>query len=336
MSLVSLSLFVHSAPRAGDGTVSAPCEDERMILVPDETRAMIAVLDGCGGTGARKYPLAQNWTGARIASTLVSRELYRWFSSFPEEAFSSASAEALAEDLAARLKESLISAREILEGSSAPAFISSRMSKSLPTTLAVMTAETLPDERIRLRSFWAGNSRNYILSPSGLLQFSWDDLVGNYDPFEDLNKDGILSNSVNASSPFVIHAAEKLLCGPCMIFSASDGVFSYFDSPIRLEWILLDSLSRAASPADWEASLQEEIGAVSADDHTLQLAVLGFESFSALQEAYRPRRAQMEREYLNDLDAVSENGDAEQLRTLWERYKPSYLSAILEEVSDHG
>ena len=123
--------------------------------------------------------------------------------------------------------------------------------------LAALTAEMRPNARVRLRSFWAGNSRNFVLLPQGLRQLSRDDLVGGYDPWEDLSRDGVLSNSVNASVPFVIHAAETAVTLPCLILAATDGVFSYFDSPIRLEWLLLSTLREAESPLAWEKALRE-------------------------------------------------------------------------------
>lgn len=336
MAFVTLSLYVHSAPYAEGQAPTADCEDERVILVPDGERALIGVLDGCGGTGARRYPAAGNWTGARIASHVAGRSLFRWFDGLSEERFHNSTAAELAKDLQEQQEKAIREADELLGGSAAPKFVSTRLNKSLPTTLAAVAAEQLPQGYLRLCSFWAGNSRNYVLLPEGLRQLSADDVVGNYDPFEDLAKDGILSNAVNASVPFSIHAAELLVKEPCLIFAASDGVFSYFDSPIRLEWLLLETLRAAKTPADWEQSLRTEIGAVSADDHTLQLAALGFESFPELKNVFLPRLEELERDYILPLQLAVEKEDREQLLALWQKYKKKFLAVRREEEAEHG
>ena len=336
MAFVTLSLYVHSAPCAENHAPEADCEDERVILVPDEERVLIGVLDGCGGTGARRYPEADNWTGARIASHVAGRSLYQWFAELPKERFHNSTAPELAEDLEARLNAAIRDANALFGDLAAPRFVSSRLSKSLPTTLAAVTAEKLSDGFVRLCSFWAGNSRNYVFLPAGLRQLSADDVVGNYDPFEDLARDGILSNSVNASVPFEIHFAEMLVKSPCLILSASDGVFSYFDSPIRLEWLLLDTLRRAETPVEWERLLRGEIGAVSADDHTLQMAVLGFESFPELKEAFLPRLKELERDYILPLQLAAEKEDREQPLLLWQKYQKTFLAVRREKEAEHG
>lgn len=336
MSFVTLSLYVHSAPYAEGQAPGSECEDERVILVPDEERVLIGVMDGCGGTGARRYSEADNWTGARIASHVAGRSLFRWFAGLSQERFHNSTAPELAEELETQLRTAIHDANALLEQDVAPRFISSRLSKALPTTLAAVAAEKLPGGYVRLCSFWAGNSRNYVFLPAGLRQLSADDIVGNYDPFEDLAKDGILSNSVNASAPFEVHFSEMLVKSPCLILSASDGVFSYFDSPIRLEWLLLDTLRRTETPAEWERLLRKEIGAVSADDHTLQLAALGFESFSELKNAFLPRLEDLERDYILQLQQAVEKEDQEQLLLLWNKYQETFLTVRREEEAEHG
>ncbi len=335
MAFVSLTISVHSAPRGERGQDAAPCEDERVLDTREDMRALVAVLDGCGGTGARRYLLAEGWSGARLASHLAGRRLCRWFSELNREEENGQTAEDQALALHDALEEELLAAKDALAGEGTSR-ISSRLSKELPTTLAALTAEAFPNARLRLRSFWAGNSRNYVLLPRGLRQLSRDDLVGGYDPWEDLSRDGVLSNSVNASVPFVIHAAETEVSLPCLIFSATDGVFSYFDSPIRLEWLLLSTLREAESPLAWENALREEFGALAADDHTLQLAALGFESFAELQKAYAGRLELLEREYIPALQEAAEAEDSEQLRALWERYKTDYFEYDIEKDADHG
>ncbi len=331
MKGLSFTLAVHSAPQGEPGAAPSPCEDERVVCRRGKEEILIAVLDGCGGTGGKKYAQAENWTGARLASHLAGRALYRWYSDGVENADSKAGAPARAKTLAAALGEALTSYNGELKASSRiQSFISSKLSKDLPTTLAAMTAAPHPEGGMRIRSYWAGNSRNYVLIPSGgsdagLRQLSRDDIVGGYDPYEDLMKDGILCNSVNASEPFEIHTAQYRSGGPCIILSASDGIFGYLDSPIRLEWILLDTLERASSPLDWERALRESFASYAADDHTLQLAALGFRDFDEVKAAYAPRCRELEEGWIRPLEEANRKEDHEAGRALWESYKAEYL-----------
>ncbi len=328
---LSFTLSVHSAPQGEADAAPSPCEDERVVCRRGAGEILIAVLDGCGGTGGKKYAQAENWTGARLASHLAGRALYRWFSEGAENADPQAGASGRARVLAAALDEALTAYNGDLQASShVRSFISSKLSKDLPTTLAAMTAAPHPAGGVRIRSYWAGNSRNYALIPSGgndagLKQLSRDDIVGGYDPYEDLLKDGILCNSVNASEPFEIHTAQCRSNGPCILFSASDGIFGYLDSPIRLEWILLDTLERASSPLEWERMLRESFASYAADDHTLQLAALGFSDFAGDKAAYAPRRRELEERWIRPLEEANRRGDHEAARALWESYKTEYL-----------
>ncbi len=323
---LSFALSIHAMPTGEAASPENDCEDERVIGIRDDGSVLLGVMDGCGGTGSKRYPKAGNWTGAKIAAHEVGYAVYEWFHSLDPQTLRKASAEDLGEDLRAVLEKHLASVKQEVESDSeSTLMIITGLTRDLPTTLAVMTVEQDQKKLLRVRSYWAGNARNYVFTPEGLFQFSMDDLVRDYDPYEDLTQDGILSNSVNASGPFEIHNNETVLSGPVILFSATDGVFSYFDSPIRMEWILLETLQKAGSPAEWEALLREEIDSYSSDDHAMQMLAIGFDSFPAVKELFTNRTKKLFEEYVERLNTAYEKNDHAEQQRLWLKYKDSYM-----------
>ena len=58
-------------------------EDSYAFFVNDKY-GMIAVFDGCGGIGSRRYALYDDKTGAYIASHTVAQVAKKWFEGFSE------------------------------------------------------------------------------------------------------------------------------------------------------------------------------------------------------------------------------------------------------------
>ena len=317
MHFVSTILSVHGAPKA-------PGEDERCVTFftddNDNSELLISVMDGCGGAGGKKYPQADNWTGARLASHEAGRALVRWFRSSDNEDSVAQQAE--------KMRDAL---KDAFDRLSAPlnkaSIVKHNMGATMPTTLSAVTARLVEPRRILLRYFWAGDSRGYLLKADGLHQITRDDNVGNLDPYEDLMKDCVLSNVVCAGKRFDVNAWETEVTDPCIIFSASDGVFSYFGlSPIELEGMLFRTMMRTNAPAEWETALRGEIGAIAGDDHTLQLAVLGFQTYTAIKEAYSDRWKVWQERFGKKLEKCRMMDDpSDELARLWVDYKDEYL-----------
>ena len=328
---ISFLLSIHSAPQSDEAESILPCEDERVVCATEDA-LLIAVLDGCGGTGGKHYPQAENWTGARLASHLAGHALYDWFSALDIGILKQKEPEITAGMLKKLLAETLIDYNTLLKKStSSPSLIRSSMNKDLPTTLAALLAFPISEKEVFIQSFWAGNSRNYVLIPAGMEQLSLDDVVGSYDPFDDLRMDGILNNTLNASEDFKIRTAVLRRSMPCIILSVSDGIFGYLDSPIRLEWILLDTLQNSKTPFEWETELRQAFGEYSGDDHTLQLAALGFRNFAELKSLYVGRRKTLEKQWIQPLEKGDLQKDPEKAKTLWLSYKKDYLKMEKEQ-----
>ena len=323
MSFITFTLRILEEKRPGSGEDALACQ----TMASDA--AFIACMDGCGGSGGSRYPRFANWTGARIASHLAGKAVSEWFENrtVSGKASTKMSAEYMAEDLAAFLKLRFHQAAGKLDEGDKISF--SRLSKLFPTTLAAMLMEAVGRNRCRIRSFWAGDSRTYYFPITGLQQTSRDNTRGDIDPFDDLIRDGIMNNVICADNPFRVCCSEVLAEDPCMVLTATDGCFSYYVSPICLEWILLDSLQNAENPAAWERDLKKQIGEVSGDDYTLVLAVIGFQNFTALKKAYAPRWIFFQSHYAERLQTVLAQGNVEAHRALWGEYKKGYMPEIL-------
>lgn len=320
MSLVTFTLNIFEEKCFQRG------EDAPLRQTHGDRAAMIACMDGCGGSGGRSYPQFGGWSGARIASRLIGNTLADWFQS--ADIGNRGASHIPPEELADQLQE-LLSARLTEVKASIPtqsSVVASRLSKTMPSTLAAVLVEVEQKNYCRICSFWAGDSRTYFFPVSGLRQTSRDDIHSREDPFDSLINDGILSNVINADSVFRIQSACTYTEEPCMVLVATDGCFSYFPSPMSLEEVLLRTLMEARCPLDWENALRKEIGAVAGDDYTLQLAVVGFSNFRALQTAYTPRWEYFEHEYAAPMRQALANHDPDQHRALWMAYKTTYMS----------
>ena len=283
---------------------------EDAVLYALAPRAALACsLDGCGGSGAKQYKKFQNKSGAYMASRVVFGAVKDWFlDNCGVLRFD-------AEDLRQRTLRYLdICSRQGAEVSR----IKSNLTKEFPTTAAIEIC-TAGEEGVDILSLWAGDSRCYLLTPEGLMQLSDDDLDG-YDAMENLMEDGVLTNVISASKPFVIHSRQITVKPPCVAFTATDGCFGYYTTPMEFEFLLLDTLEEASGPVDWENRIVARLNGISGDDFTLSGLVLGFGAFEAMQQAFAVRHEALYRNYIQGLSELT----VDEKIALWHRYSPSY------------
>lgn len=319
LELITFTLICAEEHQPGKG------EDALNYRTGESNAAIIACMDGCGGSGGCRYPQFENQSGARIASRLVEKTVIDWFDTriLPEEGGIHASAQDQAEDLARWIKQREQEAAAQLDPDQQT--LISSLARIFPTTLAAMTVEVIEKNNCRIRSFWAGDSRTYFFPVSGLQQTSRDNTRGNLDPFDDLIRDGIMDNVICADRPFHICWSELYAQEPCMILTATDGCFSYFVSPMYLECILLETLESAETPREWEKKLREIFASVAGDDFTLVLAVIGFQNFPAIKAAYSPRWETFQLRYAAPLEEILVRKDIKAHRDLWEIYKREFM-----------
>jgi len=264
-----------------------------------ESDLIVASFDGCGGSGAKKYNNYSGKTGAFIASRAVCGAVKDWYEDSKADS---------------EIVDYITRGLQICTNFADPAGrILGSLGKSFPTTAAITKAFAQGD-KLNVTCLWAGDSRCYMLNSMGLHQLSVDDL-DTVDAMSNLTDDGVMTNVINASTPFEIRCKKYLFDKPCILLTATDGCFGYLTSPMAFEYLLTNSLINSSNISEWKKSINESIGEVAGDDYTLCVAVCGYESFNGLKAAFAERNAFVGKEYL---------APEKDPRMLWEYYKKEY------------
>ena len=297
-------------------------EDASVCLADPKSRAaLIACLDGCGGSGAKKYPGADNWTGARIASYSCGRALVEWYerNAIGKLGLQDYPAETVAQSLARAMRENIDMMKS--EVNAAPErMVVSSMIRPFPTTLSCALVSK-QENGLRGLFLWAGDSRGFVLTKDGLTQVTTDDLKDHLDPFDNIEQDGVLSNVISAK-PFTVNARDVLLSEPCLVLTATDGCFSYFRTPMEFEYTILETLAKTNSLSEWKNTLMKRIGAVASDDYTMEVLSVGFDTFDQLKAYFYPTLTRFWESYGK---RISASRSREELRAIWDAYKLFYL-----------
>ncbi len=295
------------------------------IAEPKSKAALIACLDGCGGSGAKVYPEADNWTGARIASFSCGRVLAAWYdrNDLARLGLQDYPKDRVAQSLTEALKQSIEKTKSEVSPGQERMIVSS-MIRPFPTTLSCAVVSEA-DDGLRCLYLWAGDSRGFLFGRQGLIQTTTDDLREHLDPFENIERDGVLSNVVSAK-PFVVNVREAKITEPCLVLTATDGCFSYFRTPMDFEYTLLKTLSESNSPAQWREKLITQIGQVASDDYTMEILSVGFDSFDAIKTYFLPTYRTFCERYQK---RIEESRTRDELRAIWDEYKGYYLRTQL-------
>lgn len=277
----------------------------------NERAGMMGVFDGCGGLGAASYPELSGKTGAYLASRAAAGAVMDWFQQGCEDGRLELG------DIKDRIMDNLNLC--VKTAKTGPSKFRGSMVRLMPTTgsIWIMEAER---NRLRATSISAGDSRNYILCSHGLLQISADDLSGE-DAMSNLYNDAPMTNVISADGQFTLSCrriAVDLRKNPCILMSATDGCFGYLPSPMEFEALLLRTMLSASSPAEWEAFLQKEIGAVAGDDQSLSMAAFGFDTFENMKKSFAARGELLSRLTTAMGDSTSKRWAA------WDVYKSNY------------
>lgn len=301
-------------------------EDNQRVCSCDRV-TVLAVMDGCGGAGARRYPEMRNETGARIAARAVRIAIANWFAAHFDRLQEFGLQNASAERIAQTMKEAIDAhlgyiKKRIVNTNSA---IKSKLSQTLPTTLSMVIIE--PDvQYARCIFVWAGDSRGYLLTRDGLRQMTKDDVAGGFDP-DDLTCDGIMSQAVSASGSYKLHTRELILSEPAIVLTATDGCFAYFATPMDFEATLLATLREARDFDDWRQLLIERLGEIAADDYSMLVAGWGYQDYRDVQQSMKLREQVFDQEYGKPLMSFKEKHDSSGILALWRKYRTFYLFA---------
>ncbi len=281
--------------------------------------ALLAAFDGCGGLGAQRYGAFDGQTGAFVAARMAAAAVMDWFSRRePLKDLPQAEPPVL-EEVRAVLKAQMT---RIRRGANEASALRGSMVRSFPTTAAIALADCSRQDGFDALFLWAGDSRGYLLTPSGLRQLTRDELRGGPDAFENLYADAPLSNSVNADDEITLSARAVRAPYPAVLFVATDGAFGYVPSPMQFEMLLLEALEEAQSPKAWEDALARRLAALAGDDATLVMAILGWSDFEALRRDFAPRRDALRRL----LPDAARSEDRAVLEAVWADYRRDYYA----------
>ena len=264
-----------------------------------DDKFIIASMDGCGGSGSKKYENYSGKSGAYIASRAVCGGVKTWFCESGNGS-----------ELNDYIHKALNVCKKYADKGGR---ILGSLSKDFPTTAAIITG-SFSANKIDAECFWAGDSRCYMLDAVGLHQLTEDDLDGQ-DAMSNLTEDGVMTNVINASTSFEVHSKKLSFEKPCILLTATDGCFGYLRSPMEFEHLLVDSLIRSKSILEWKMILNHRMFDVTGDDYTLCVAVCGFKDFDKIRSYYAKRCAYISERYINSTADIN---------ALWEVYKKDY------------
>ena len=294
-------------------------EDSFCCMVEDDC-AMVAVFDGCGGSGAQTYKRYQGHTGAYIASRLMSGAIHDWFVNCHGKKW--ASEEELLCSIDSYFKKNYGLGNQFTD--SDVVFMGTLM-RTLPTTAAIAFA-TQENGKIILHSIWAGDSRVYLLNQNGLIQITRDD-AGIDDAFENLVVDSPLTNVLSSDRKYTLNAITVVLEEPAIVLAATDGCFGYYDSPMEFEYMLLDDLVQSNSIHAYKHRLHESMSAVAQDDFALGVMSFHYGDFDEMRNEISIRREELYRRFISP---IAKQDDHQTRALLWRDYRTNYESYLNE------
>ena len=276
----------------------------------------IAVFDGCGGSGAWKYPEFHHSSGAFVAAQSMAKSYLTWFDSIPAAGLHDP--DALAQSYLEYSRDILLR----LKQSCAPMGVSGSLVKSFPCTASAAIISQEKENSISITALNTGDSRVYCLVPEdGLIQLTKDDSRGNPDPLDSLRDNPPLSNVMNADKPYRVSVRQVVLPTPCAVICATDGVFGFVRSPMDFEHLLLKCIICPETVAEFERRLQDEVVQITGDDSTCVAAFYGWNSFSNIKASLEKRFRQVQ-EIVDSIDMARTPEEREDtVRREWEIYK---------------
>ena len=285
-------------------------EDSKLILISPERhvgRAVLAVFDGCGGLGARRYPSEGDASGAYIASRLAAETL---------------KGIAIGDEISPELYEMALKVtfkreRARLDALNGEMKFRSDMVKALPTTACVATVE-----KNDCSVMWIGDSRLYTLDKGGLHLLTSDD--GLQRGGDSYVSDSRLFGSVNAEDDFIFFSRRVSARLPRVWIVASDGFYESFRTPMEMEEFLLESLMESSDSREWREKISARAEECAGDDYTAVFLISGYPSFQTLKKRLNSRAKHVlkKNKGLSSCDGEDFEALAEEI---WKDYRRSFI-----------
>lgn len=291
----------------GEDSYSCKCTDKK---------GFIGVFDGCGGIGGKRYEKFDFHTGAYLASRAAALATHEWWSQYNT-----------GELAITLLKENISDKLQILKklGESVPGQISlkgSLSSKSFPTTASIVTYDFRGEPSCTF--IWAGDSRGYILDKDGLCQVTKDDIDSDGDAYSNIEGDARLSNLISADKEYYLHEKKISLSAPCVLVSSTDGCFSYFQTPMEFEYLLLSTLMFSNSIYEWETKMKKYLYKQASDDYTMAVLICGFHKFKEIKLYFGNRFQRLKNYYINPLFTARKTNSDIDIGILWKEFRGLY------------
>ena len=318
-------------------------EDADPTLDADINRSwgVLAVYDGMGGAGARKYThkdTQEEHTSAYWASRYVKGAIEELIKLRP---IGVNPVEYLESNMHVAIKQCLD--KEISNFPSASSSAVSKLLAKLPTTMALCVYE-IDDENLNVSCYWAGDSRVYMFDGEKLCFCTLDDAnAPDGDPFSPANMDLAMNNRICQDQEFRINKSQITVkidsAKPIILFAATDGCFGYYKNPIEFEKMILSTIS-SPDKSQWLSSIQQAIiDNIQQDDFSMSLVVIGNTSPESLQE---PISVRLSNKIFSDYMEWKETETAEQAKLSSEiaEFGPTIeellnrLNCVKEEIVD--
>ncbi len=301
------------------GEIQQGLGEDAYLCVSSLKCDIIAVFDGCGGLGSRKYPSEGGHTGAYLAARRA-RDVLAACTEVCDE-LNRDPLTAIPELYGECLVQTFLKYNSELNSKNGENRHKSDMQKSLPTTVC---AAVIGDDT--MNCFWAGDSRIYLLDISGFHIISGGSgVLSDFD--ETFPSDKRLINYANADIPFNIYTKKiSDLPASCAVIAVTDGVYAYFRTAMEFEYALLQTLIKADSPQDWGYSLKNIIGEYASDDFSFAALLRTPGGFSCFRENMKIRYDYIYNNYIKILEDESEDNTDNTAERLWQNYRGDYLS----------
>ncbi|MCQ2079442.1 MAG: protein phosphatase 2C domain-containing protein [archaeon] len=258
------------------------------------------VCDGMG-SGSKQFTVGEEtrshaWFASRNVSRTVSAYLTEHWAGFLENDHADINRlvnglkREICENLQAFSRENNVD----FEGMS----ISGTILKLLPTTLSAF-AYRENEADVDVVCIWAGDSRCFCEDATGLHQLTVDDAEGCKDAMDDYLMDSAMSNIISLSKDFHLNWRVFRLAKPCVLFTASDGVFAYLESPMQFESALLP---KGEGDFDFVSNLMLSLSANHHDDCSLAGCMFGYEDQNQYAAMMGGRAASLRESILTRLD----------------------------------
>jgi serine/threonine protein phosphatase PrpC len=303
------------------------CEDAPPLFFtplagnPGET--YLGVFDGMGGAGAGRADFDEKgrtrleMTEALLASRLARLALVKQIADgFTADRL--AVKRALTDQLEKAARGLKLESKSRIRGT---------LTKRLPTTLVlsrvIHESRSAGRPNVRIVTWWSGDSRAFLLTPSDGLSALTSDHVRGDDQLEQLRSDPPIENVVNHSMDFTIVESVATVAGPFVLLLATDGVFGYLPSPGFLELGLLEALCGPNGAV--AENLADFCTKYAADDVSAVMLVSGFKSAAEIADQFTGRLKTLQERYsrIRSMNSNDDEWNAE-VEHLWELEKPTY------------